>query len=654
MAFDIGAILGRLVLDSSKWESAIKKAKADANSFEGAILRNEGKLKRFGLALGVAGAAITAVNVKLITMAASAEESENLFEVSMGKMADSARRWSNELSDSLGLNEFEIRRTVGTLNVMIKSMGLSEKTAYNMSTSLVQLSQDMSSFYNLSPEAAFDKIQSGLVGMSRPLQELGILVNETTVKEWALTNGLIKQGQELTEQQKVLGRYAVMMEATSAAQGDLARTMDSTTNQYRRMTAGISELGVKLGTSLLPLTNIFLALMNNLIGAVTDFVDKFPALTQAVVVGVAVFGALLVPLGTLLVLLPGIASAAVAMGTTIGGALALTSGILMGIAVAAGAVYLAFKKWDLLKALFFAFSEGVNRAISDALNALSKFFDKVSEISPVMKEQFRDLRDSFQKSAVGMSENADLMAQKAVDSLVTQEEKVLEFEVNVKSSMDGIQQSATDAWSAISDEAMKSLDTVKTKQKTWLQEIQENFNVFEEMGKRTFNSLSDSLSSFFFSVMKGEITSLQALFEDFGNRVLQMIADILAQWVAMKIITGLFGAVSGTAAVAGVGGYGAGTPAGTTNMGSWSKLPSYDTGTDYVPYDMVARVHKGEKITPAEQAGKEVTQFTIHNMITSEAIAMAMASREGTNTIVNIINKDSLRNGVTRREVSKR
>ena len=122
MSFDIGAIMGTLVLDSNKWDKAIDRAKKDAKSFEGAILRNERRVKQFGLALGVAGAAITAMNVKLVQLAAGAEESENLFEVSMGKMADSAREWSVELSRSLGLNQFEIRKSVGVLNVMLREL----------------------------------------------------------------------------------------------------------------------------------------------------------------------------------------------------------------------------------------------------------------------------------------------------------------------------------------------------------------------------------------------------------------------------------------------------------------------------------------------------------------------------------------------------
>lgn len=35
--------------------------------------------------------------------------------------------------------------------------------------------------------------------------------------------------------------------------------------------------------------------------------------------------------------------------------------------------------------------------------------------------------------------------------------------------------------------------------------------------------------------------------------------------------------------------------------GSWDILPSFAVGTNYVPHDMVAKIHQGEMIVPAAQ-----------------------------------------------------
>jgi hypothetical protein len=97
-------------------------------------------------------------------LAMDAVESENLFEVAMGKMAGEARKWSVETSKALGLNEYNVRKNMATYNAMLTSMGLTSQESLKMSESLTQLSYDMASFYNLNPEEAFLKLRAGISG----------------------------------------------------------------------------------------------------------------------------------------------------------------------------------------------------------------------------------------------------------------------------------------------------------------------------------------------------------------------------------------------------------------------------------------------------------------------------------------------------------
>lgn len=653
MAFNIGAIVGTLVLDSNKWDKALDKAKKDTKSFEGAILRNERRIKQFGVALGVAGAAITAVNVKLVTMAAAAEESENLFEVSMGNMATAARTWSEQLSDSLGLNQFEIRRTVGVMNVMLKSMGLTEDAAFNMSKSLVLLSQDMASFFNLDPQEAFQKIQSGITGEVEPLKRLGIIVNETTVKNFALTNGIIKQGETLTEQQKILARYGVIMEATQQAQGDLARTINSTTNQARVFQSRISELGITLGNNLLPIVNSVLVQLNRLLGVVLKFAQDFPKLTNALVVGVGAFGLIATAAGAVLLVLPGLAALAAAMGTTLVAAAGAAATAFLGLSLAVVGVVVAFQNFDFIKAVAFSFAEGVNYAVGKIVEGLASLVDALAKIPGPTKKMFQGVSQSLRDFAAESADIADQMHQKSVDALTQSEQKADEFRNKFKEVSQGVKDDFEGMWDGAVDEAKNAFDGVEKASKNWLVKMQEDFNIYEEMGRRTFNAMADSFSSLFFDVFTGEVKSLKDVFADFGRSVLRIIADILAQWLVMKIFTGIggFGGLFGAPAIPGVGGYGANTPAGVINTGSFSRLPSFDSGIENVPYDMIAKIHKGERVVTAEEnSSGGGRNLTIQNLIVPSAVAQAMKSREGRDVIVNVISADNSKNGITRRD----
>lgn len=221
----------------------------------GGLARGASKLLGpLGLALGAGAVVGGIVNLgkSMIQMAMDAQESESLFEVSMGNMSAAARKWSEDTGKALGLNRYELRRTLGTFNVMLTSMGMFPDDAFTMSKGLTQLAQDMASFYNLDPTEAFEKLQSGLSGEIEPLKRLGIIVNDTMVKQYAMDRGIAESGRQMTEQQKILARYGLIMQATAKAQGDLARTADSPTNVQRRLTAQMDERKVGMGMKMIP------------------------------------------------------------------------------------------------------------------------------------------------------------------------------------------------------------------------------------------------------------------------------------------------------------------------------------------------------------------------------------------------------------------
>ena len=71
--------------------------------------------------------------------------------------------------------------------------------------------------------------------------------------------------------------------------------------------------------------------------------------------------------------------------------------------------------------------------------------------------------------------------------------------------------------------------------------------------------------------------------------------------------SGLSSLISGAFSMFGGGGFGGGSDAAIASSfaggaGVWNTpMASFDVGTDYVPYDMVAKIHKGERIIPAAQ-----------------------------------------------------
>ena len=235
---DLDAKMGQLKNQLNGLDKAANKTQA-AFSGLGRMLKT--------LATVYAGRALFNVGKESLAMANEVVESENLFKESMGNMSKAAREWSDSLRDTLGLNAYTLRKNAGTMNVMLQSMGIGEKKAYDMSIALTELSEDMASFYNLNPQDMYAKLQSGMTGQSMPLKQIGILIDDHTLKQYAAAAGIKTTSGELTQQEKVLARYASIMAQTSASQGDLARTIDSPANQLRVLENTVDQAKVALG-----------------------------------------------------------------------------------------------------------------------------------------------------------------------------------------------------------------------------------------------------------------------------------------------------------------------------------------------------------------------------------------------------------------------
>ena len=214
---------------------------------------------------------IAAASAQLVKLGAQAVETENLFVESVKAQEKSMREFSVSLRKQFGLNDFEIRRQVGTFFTMTEALTGSEKAAGVAAEAMTMLGQDMASFFNLGLEESFIKLQAAIVGEVEPLRRLGRSIDEATVKNMLLTDGLIQQGQALTQQDKVYGRLIAILRQTRTEQGDLARTIMLPMNQFRILRETVELLFTAIGTRLLPVFTPFIQLLTAAAVAARDF-----------------------------------------------------------------------------------------------------------------------------------------------------------------------------------------------------------------------------------------------------------------------------------------------------------------------------------------------------------------------------------------------
>ena len=201
---------------------------------------------------------------KGIDLASDLEEVQNVVDVTFGDGADKIEAFAQSASSSFGLTELQAKQFSGTIGAMVKSMGLTDKAALEMSTALVGLTGDMASFYNLDHQTAFDKIRSGISGETEPLKQLGINMSVANLEAYALSKGIKTAYDKMSEAEKVQLRYGYIMQQTTDAQGDFVRTQDSYANQVRVLQNNLDTLAANVGSLLIPALTSAVGWVNNL------------------------------------------------------------------------------------------------------------------------------------------------------------------------------------------------------------------------------------------------------------------------------------------------------------------------------------------------------------------------------------------------------
>lgn len=187
-----------------------------------------------------------------VELASDLTEIQNVLDAAFGDNADKVNEWAITTASAFGLTEIQAKQFASTTGAILSGMSITGEQALTMSTQIAQLTGDMASFYNLEHEEAFNKIKSGLTGETEPLKALGIVMTETNLAAFAMAEGMEKTYAQMSASEKTILRYNYLINQTTLAHGDFAKTQDSYANASATLDNTLDSLGATLGTGLLP------------------------------------------------------------------------------------------------------------------------------------------------------------------------------------------------------------------------------------------------------------------------------------------------------------------------------------------------------------------------------------------------------------------
>ena len=276
MAAD-GSVIIDTRMDTSGVQNGVSAIKQSFNGLGSAV-------KKIGLLIAGAFAVgkLAQFGKECVELGSDLAEVQNVVDVTFTTMSDKVNEFAKNAMTSAGLSETIAKRYVGTFGAMSKSFGFSEAQAYDMSTALTQLTGDVASFYNISQDLAYIKLKSVFTGETETLKDLGVVMSQSSLDQYALANGYGKTTSEMTEQEKVALRLAFVQKQLSAASGDFIRTSDSWANQVRVMQLQLQSLKATVGQGLINIFTPVLKVINILLGKLATLANAFKSFTELI------------------------------------------------------------------------------------------------------------------------------------------------------------------------------------------------------------------------------------------------------------------------------------------------------------------------------------------------------------------------------------
>lgn len=262
--------------DSSGFDKAIQSAEKSASSFEKKMESISSRAKSIGDKISGIGTSLTVgvtaplaiAGKSMVDAASDFDENLNKISVAFGDNADEVKAWADTATQSFGLSMNQALEATSLFGDMATSMGISQGEAASMSTSLAGLAGDLASFKNIGIDQAMTALNGVFTGETESLKQLGIVMTETNLEEFAAKTGRVYS--EMSQAEKVQLRYNYVMAMSKNAIGDYARTSDGTANSMRTFQASVENLAITLGQNLLPI-------VTPIIQKATEMVNAFAA-----------------------------------------------------------------------------------------------------------------------------------------------------------------------------------------------------------------------------------------------------------------------------------------------------------------------------------------------------------------------------------------
>lgn len=210
-------------------------------------------------------------------------------EAVFGEFANNLQETAKTAYKNMGLSASEYMATANKMGSLFQGSGMSQVRSLELTTEAMQRASDVASVMGISQEMAMESIAGAAKGNFTMMDNLGVAMNATTIKAYALEKGINFDWNTASNAEKAEIAMKMFMDRTSQYAGNFARESTETLSgsigmikaSWQDLLANLA-LGQDVGPALTNLVTSAGAVLSNLIPMVVNIITEIPgAVMQA-------------------------------------------------------------------------------------------------------------------------------------------------------------------------------------------------------------------------------------------------------------------------------------------------------------------------------------------------------------------------------------
>lgn len=262
--------------EMAKMQAQMNLATADVEKKTSRIKGAFAGIGKVVVGLGI-GYALFKMGKDALGYASNLTEVQNVVDTAFGSMSDKCEKFAKNSITQFGMSELSAKKTASTYMAMAKGIGMGAGAASDMAIDLAGFTGDISSFFNISQEEAGTKLKSIFTGETESLKDLGVVMTQTNLKQFAMSQGLSSNIESMDQASLTTLRYKFVTEQLAMAQGDFAKTSGTWANQVRILQEQWRQLLGIMGSGLIAVFTPIIQAINAAMSKIIQFAQVVQA-----------------------------------------------------------------------------------------------------------------------------------------------------------------------------------------------------------------------------------------------------------------------------------------------------------------------------------------------------------------------------------------